>query len=433
MLKAGWLKLLPGYLMCALAFFIPFPFIYSSIAIVVLAIVWLLQLDGRSFIANLKERRILWIWLAYYLVHVLSYFYSSNKEQSLFDLQVKLSLLVLPLIIGTFNISRQLVDRVFLSFIAGVNAIGIFYLCRAGLRWMNTGDSSHFFYHNLVEGFDAHAVYMALYTMLAISALLFVPLKQYFSEKWKWLGIALLLVDFVLFLLLSSRTLILVMLFFVVPLYLFRNIKKLPKVAIASSIAIFVTVVVMLFATDNPIKSRYDSIVHNDLQNAWLNDYSNVDESRFSNLTVRVFAWRVGFQNLKDSNRWITGVGNGDVKDVQNSKMRELGVRHLSGGENDYKSGFYNLNLHNMFMQSLVMVGIPGLILLLAIMISPFFYINFLKNNLVFLVFHIVSFIFMMQEAGLQSQAGVVFYALFALLAWAYYYSNFSLKNLKIS
>jgi O-antigen ligase len=373
------------------------------------------------------------VWLAYYLVLALSYFYSTNKEQSLFDLQVKLSLLVLPLIIGTFNTSRRLVDRVFLSFIAGVNVIGIFYLCRACLRWMNTGDTSHFFYHNLVEGFDAHAVYMALYTMLAISALLFMPLKQYFSKKWKWVGIALLLIDFVLFLLLSSRTLILVMLFFVAPLYLFRNIKRLPKAAIVSSIVVFMAVVVGLFATDNPIKSRYDSIVHNDIQNAWLNDYSNVDESRFSNLTVRVFAWRVGFQNLKDNNGWLTGVGNGDVKDVQNNKMRELGIRHLTGGEHDYKSGFYNLNLHNMFMQTLVMVGLPGLVLLVMMFLSPFFYMDFLKNNLVFFVFHIISFLFMMQEAGLQSQAGVVFYALFALLWWSYYYTNISSKNLKTS
>lgn len=421
MLKASWLKLLPGYLMCALAFFIPFPFIFSSIAVIVLVFGWVLQINGREFTTNLKNRPLLWAWLGFYLLHALSYFYSANKEQSLFDLQVKLSLLAFPLVVGTANTTRWQVQRIFYAFVAGVTTVGIFYIGRALKLLVETGDSSHFFYHSLVAGFDAHAVYMAWYTLVAISALLFLPVT---SARWKWVRIAVIIFCTIFFILLSSRTLILILLFFIAPLYLFRNIKRLPKPAIITSIIAFAALVVALFATNNPIKSRYDSIVNNDLHNAWLDDYSNVDESRFSNLTVRVFVWRMGYENLKEGNQWFTGVGNGDAKDVQNEKMREYGIRHLSEEFADNMSGFYNLNLHNMFVQSLVMVGIPGLILLLIMILSPFFHISFLKRNLIFLVFHIVSFIFMMQEAGLQSQAGVMFYGFFSMLYLSYRYTS---------
>src|SRR5690606_21024798 len=106
-----------------------------------------------------------------------------------------------------------------------------------------------------------------------------------------------------------------------------------------------------------------------------------------------------------------------------NARMKHYNMRYI-GSEYEHLSGIVNLNLHNMFMQSLVMVGIPGMLLLGIIMFSPFLHFNFLRRNPAFLIFHIVSIFFFMQEAALQSQAGVVFYAFFSHVFWSSYYSS---------
>lgn len=117
MLIAKRLERSQEIILCLLAFSIPFPYFLSPVFIVGLLICWLLQLDPKLLYQNLKERKILWIWIGYFLLFALSYFYSYNKQQSLLDLQSKLCFLILPLIIGAGKpISNKLLEHIFFSF-----------------------------------------------------------------------------------------------------------------------------------------------------------------------------------------------------------------------------------------------------------------------------------------------------------------------------
>jgi hypothetical protein len=71
-----------------------------------------------------------------------------------------------------------------------------------------------------------------------------------------------------------------------------------------------------------------------------------------------------------------------------------------------------------MYMQSLIVLGLPGLLIFGGLMIAPFFFVRRLAQRMWFLVFLLVSFLFMIQESALQTQAGVIFFTFFTCIYW---------------
>jgi O-antigen ligase len=423
MLKAKWLQPLPGYMLCLLAFTIPLPFIYAALSIVLLAIVWLLQADFKITYQNLKTHKILWIWIAYFLMLSISYTYSNNKEQSLFDLQTKLSILVLPIIIGCgMQLDKRLLEKIFFFFTVGITLTALFCISKGLWLWHSTGETKFLFYHDLVEGFEANAVYMAWYVLFSITLLLFVPWSNFFQNEYKALKIIFLLVQTIFFVLLSARMLIAVFFLILIPYYL-RLIMVKQRVKLWQSIVVAVIVLLLglvLLTTHNPIRKRYADISHNNIDSVFKGNYHNFKETKFNNLTLRMFLWRICIENMNEHHLWLKGAGNGDAQALQNAKIAEYHI--ISFDDDRSKAAIVNANLHNMFMQSLIMVGIPGALLFSILCMVPLFYIRKVDYAQVFLIFHITAIAFMFQEAALQTQAGVIYYSFFSMIFWNLYY-----------
>lgn len=196
----------------------------------------------------------------------------------------------------------------------------------------------------------------------------------------------------------------------------------------AIAISLILALVVGIFFTGNPVKQRYKDVEQNNFQLLFEKDYRN-KTLRLNNLTIRLFVWRVALQNIKEKNLWLTGCGNGSVHDIQNQKMKDLGLTEFQ--TEHPTTGLYNMNLHNMYLQSLLMLGIPGLLCFLAIVIVPFFYMKRIDNNIVFVLFQIVASLFMLQEAALQTQAGIIYFTFFSQIFWNLYYSSVKMRSLK--
>lgn len=427
MLKARWLRDLQQYLLCILAFAIPLPFIFGSVAIILVIAGWLLQLKPKETFINLRERNGLWPWFIYYALHAISYYYSENKEQSLFDLQTKLSFIILPLVIGTSSyVTSKVVERILFSFTCGVTLVSVLSLGRAGIMLLQHQPYDTIFYNHLVEGLDANAVTHAWYSIFSISILVFMRWDTLFTGRWKYLKFLLILLQLTFFILLSARTMTGLFFAFVMPYYFIRIAGKAVKWRLA-----FVTLSAVIFTlivfTKNPIKERYKSIFEINVNQAFLPDYTGIYESEFSNLTTRLFFWRLGFENMKEHNLWLWGAGNGDVFKLQNDRMHHYGMNIYPPVE-WWHSPFFNANLHNMYLQSWIMIGLPGLLMLIIITCMPFSTFNSIRNKPVFLIFCVVSICVMLQESALQSQAGIVYYSFFISVLWAYYYNDGRLK-----
>lgn len=427
MFKSARLNTLLHYALCLLAFSIPTWYVFSSICLALVAVLWLLQLDYKQTLANLKERKGLWPWFILYTLLIAGYFYSENKEQSIFDLKTKLAYIVLPVIIGAGigRLRTKNIENIFVSLIVGVAFTAIISLVDATLVWYPDHYYFAFFYHHLVRIVDPNAVYTAWYTIFCIAVLMFMPWKYYFQNKYKILKGVLAVFLFIFFLLLSARMFILLFLIFIIPYFIKKSFATVKRGILATILA--VVVVVGLFKivdnTNNPIRNRVYAMIYSNKEIAWLNDYTGIKEEQFDNVTLRLFLWRIGIETMKEKNLWLTGVGNGDVHLALTTKMREYKIENIDNPDPAKRPAFYSANLHNMFLQILVMVGIPGLLTLILIVIAPFFYIHKLTPYQPFLVFHITSLLFMLQEAVLQTQAGIFFYIFISSIFWNMFYS----------
>ena len=417
MFKGYWLQYALNFSLCIIALAIPFPYIYSAAAVAVCIVIWFLQFNIFKLLYNLKTRKILWVWILFFLLHAVSYFYSLDKDESVTDLKAKVSFILLPIVIGAgIVIDKKILERIFTFFVFGVTLIGIFCITRALVIYNEAGTTMQFFYHPLIKGLNANAVYQALYALFSISILLFFPWN---ARYMKVLKIPLLIFQIVFFILLSSRTLILIFFIIVLPIYLrYTFIKKKKSFLYTLILLIFSLILaITIFETNNPIKKRYSDIINQNENITW-NDYQNNKQRVFNNLSLRLFLWRVGIDNVKENNLWWKGAGNGSVYILQNKKMAEYGITDIYNKEN--RSLLYNINLHNMYIETLIMIGIPGLILLLLIVFAPFTYMKEFDYKNILFVFSFSFLILMMQEASLQTQAGIIFYTFFSMVIYNY-------------
>jgi hypothetical protein len=410
--------------LCILAFAIPFPFVFGAIAMWILVFSWLIQTGLSTRIRKITKPPYL-IWILYFLLFAVSYFYSENKAESVKDLEKKLSLLILPVIVGTsIGIAKKDLEKIFFWFIAGIAIISVYCIGNAVYLYQSSHDKELFFYHTLVENLDSNAVYMSFYTIFALFLLLFYKWDYFFKlnkNNWRWPLISIIFV----FLLLLSCRLIIVVFFALLLLWVISSLFRTGKFFTAKKMA-FITIATfagsLILFTNNPVKTRYQNLRSDNIRNVFEKDYKQ-KALKLDNLTIRLFIWRVCVQNIEEKNLWAIGCGNGDIEDIQNKKMLELGLPGFDD-KTPWRSGLYNIAIHNMYLQTLMMIGIPGVFCLLCIVFLPFFYLKRMDNKFIFLVFHITAALFMCQESGLETQAGIIYYTFFSMVFWNYYYSQ---------
>jgi O-antigen ligase len=410
------------YSLAILAFAIPLSYTFTSIAILLVLVAGVVHPSFRSCLQKLKTRKVLWLWIAFFLLHVISYTYSIDKNESSFDIQRKLSLIFFPVIIGAgAPITRKNLQQIFIAFIAGVCVLAFYSFCRATIIYLNTGKTDHFFYHPLVEEFSANAVYCSLYTLFAITLLLFFP----FTIRLTKIVRATLSIALIIFLvLLSSRTLIILFFAFVLPYFILFSMirKKNGRWQAALLLAMCTCIAVVILKTNNPIKKRYTDVFNGAIQAEWTKDYKNTETKDFNNLSLRLFLWNVAMDNVKEHNLWWKGAGNGSVIFLQNEKMKQYGVKNIYDEKN--RSPLYNVNVHNMFFQTLEELGLPGLILLICILFSFITTLRGSDTKEITTVFYLTMAALMMQESSLETQAGIVFFSFFAMTLYNHYYSS---------
>lgn len=409
-------------LLCVLAFSISLPFIFSSVSVVLIALCWLLQFRSRDFVSRLLSRKLTWLSMLFYLLLAISYFYSDDKTLSANDLQKKLSLIVLPLAIGLGPaLSSKNLEYLFASFISGLGLVGLFCMGRGTGSFLANGSTEKLFYHGLVSGLNANAVYYASYGIFATGLLLLFRFERTFLAGKTW-RMATLLVTTIFFVLLSSKSLLVLLVVFVLPLYCYRQFSA-GNIRVRHLLwtgAIALAGIATLLATENPIKNRYKEILVN---NSFVKGTAptNGQELVFNNFSLRVFLWKMAWENMHAHNLWLTGCGNGDVVALQKERIEAYNAQTGSLFKQPDLSHF---NLHNTYLQTLLTIGIPGLLVFCLMTLLPFRLVRRTRHGAAFLVFLVTYLVFMLQESALQTQAGIVYYSFFSQVLLLYYYTN---------
>ena len=362
-----------------------------------------------------REKQLI-LLILFYLLHAISLLYSADLNKGFFDLEVKLSILIFPVIFLFIKIKDlvNISNKVFHAFIVGniiASVICIIFAFYNSINngegellnisiWTNTRDwstwkllvSGYSYFNYTWFSYFHHPAYFGMYLVFA-AYLAFYYLKNTYkkiSDLRRAFYISSVLLFVVMILLLQSRAVILtafVIIFFELGRTLIISKKYfIPKVSI--SIATIVLTLVFIFS--NVRFKSFDSFLSN----------GSANELKATNIRLEI--WEKSTEIIKEN--LFFGVGTGDVK---NELKKKYNTESLAIAK---EKGY---NAHNQFFETFLGVGIPGIAVLLFILFTPFFRkINFYDFPIIIIFSLILStgFVF---ESMFNTIAGVSFFGLF--------------------
>lgn len=365
-----------------------------------MVVVWIISvlplLDFSALKSQFKSNRFLLLFVLFYFWHFIGVLYSNNKEAALFDLEVKLSLCILPLFFIAIPYNKVVFIQSLKAFIEGCMVAILICILHASYIYFYTQQISSFFYTEL--SYFHHPSYASLYAMFAIVLLaesFFDDSLALFNEKKSFILIGCLFV-FILFLFSKIAVILSGILIFY---YLFRwylsNKKSLFKLIwIGIALFLFTAIVIKSEVISNRVKEFANSVV-----------FSNHDD--VGGTSLRSFVWKASVTLI--SEKPFVGYGNGDAKEVLLAYYDTHDIKI---------AGEKKLNAHNQFFQTALSLGSFAALFLLIILFS-YTRLAVQNNNIIYIFFLGLVFFNFLVESMLETQAGVVFISFVnSLLFW---------------
>jgi O-antigen ligase len=347
---------------------------------------WLLKPDWRTPLP----------WMAvYYLLHVLGMGWTEDVGFGLFDLEIKLPLLVMPLVALTLpTMPREARDAAFfLGALASAAAV-LFYLAAALVR-IGAGSALEVSQELFSARFSflVHPSYLALYLAFALAAWVLTPVHQRMPGVMGATVLVLLCIGMVLCG--SKMGWILLVLTLIVTLILRWRETALRKLVLGLA-GVSIAGLVGLIVLSPHASSR--------VEEAFRAAFSDrVDEQAETSSAVRRITWSAATTLIAEQP--LLGTGTGDIKNELLRLYDERGQDWVLE---------HRLNAHSQFLQSAACLGIAGGMVLVLMLLLPL--TGPWRRDPLVLIFLLACSLNWAVESMLEVQAGVVWTALMALL-----------------
>ena len=324
-----------------------------------------------------------------YVLYFAGLLYSGNREAAWFDMEVKLSFLLLPAIIMVeWESIRKHIRLILMAFVYGSLATMLISELSALYRFSQGGTNIVFYYERL--SVFLHPSYLGMYINFSILVVFVFLQNNILKNRWLWASVILLSLVFLYFL--SSRTNIIVGVILAVVM-LFYDKVLVPQKWLKISLA--VAFMALVFFTKN---ERFRQI------NAYSLNIDQINMKAISSTSARVLLWHSSLDVIK-KNFW-TGVGIGDSKD-------ELSKQNIRNGYE--KLGTISMNAHNQYLEVFLKLGFTGFLVLMYLMLAPV-YRALRTRDLLLLGFSLIVVINFLTESMLNREAGVLFVLFFYVL-----------------
>lgn len=384
------------------AFLMPLSHKITVYAIMLFVLSWLLSGQWLNNAISAIKNSVFIILVTFFLLHLIGLLYSSNMHAGWFDIEVKLTMILFPLVFFLSDfLTEQKRKYLLLTFVIGTT-VALFVCIGAAFYEYYANNVNNFFYMKL--SIVHHPTYFAMYICFSLA----VILKYLFydeseiSKFLKSLFVILILLFAVFIYMLSSKAGIIIFFVTLAAMSLPALFKKNKRI-FASYVLMFAAFQIWFSLTQN---MRFETV-----SKSVATAEQNVTTAESNG--VRVLIYEAAIYIIKSN--YAIGVGTGDIKD---ELLLEYKVRNMKGA-------FENkLNAHSQFLETFIGQGIAGISLLLLLFLIPF--LNSIKTrDWLLMTFVFVVALNFLTESMLNTQAGVVFFAFF--------YSFFeSVKNIKI-
>jgi O-antigen ligase len=401
------------WLVLLLVFFIP---LYGKILpplIILLSLNWLFEGSYMKTVPVLlrdKDRLGLLAFAGFYMLYLAGLLWSSDLRYAGFDLEVKLSLLLFPLIFATsepFLIKPERFNLLLGSFLAGC-ILATLILYGHGMSQAFAGNVTGAFYYEELSWYQSPA-YLAMYHSFAIAVAAWWLLKGYsiFSRFQRFATVLLMIYMAVFIILLNSKsgilTLGILVLVFSGNLILVRRKWITGMVVLVVSAALIAGIMALFPAAGKRITQAREDLKR-----------SSQNAGELKSTAKRVAIWKCSLEII--GAHPVFGVGTGDVRDALTEKYKSYQMTQALEEK---------MNAHNQYLQTFMALGLVGGAVLIAILFFPM--IRALRrSDLIGFVFLLIFAVNMLFESMLERQGGIIYYALFnALLFVACRKDNF--------
>ncbi len=364
---------------------------------------------------SLGSATVVIILMAFYMLHVVGVMYSQNQKEAWFVLEKKLSLILLPaLFLFGPRLNSKETRIVLLSFVASCVFVCALCLAIATSKFAQTKDITFFYYHSLSINVGMHAAYLAMYLCFAIAILLFLFYKEKTTlrSNQKILYVLSILAMSVVIFMLSARTQIVILMLEMIIYFIFKfNLNKHPLKAILLS-AIIMGIALGAALLFPGTRERFKEAVN------YNNEYAL--SKKWGEKQMRYLIWKSALQ-ASEANI-VIGTGTGDVQD----DLQKIYI------EKEYISLTYfektRFNAHNQYFETLIGLGIIGLLGFLSVMVVVIRN-AFRSKNSICLMGILIFAASCITESMLERQNGIVFFSFFSVFLLANNYSKEKNEN----
>jgi len=411
---------------CMLVAFIPYAVSFLSwILICWLSSAIALMIRDRKHMSQVEFDFTLIISLLLYMVFVAGVFYSKNIHSAIFDVQMKLSLFIIPPFIFLLrDFYKKYFNNVLLTFIIANVVAGIICICVAFYNSLSFKNGSIMFDINVPGIYEdthtefptyfaysdfsvfKHPTYFSMYITLSFFTVIyflnnsFYFLKNIKTNKLVYFIIMAFLVLLIYFL--KSKAAYMTLFLFTM-IYLITYVIKKKKWLIGGAVISCLILLSVIGFRNNSrfyyVKSAIanssdltDAIQRKDFQ--FIVDRYGVD---------RIPIWMLSSEIISEN--FMIGVGSGDVSDNLMIKYKKYNLHYFESNK---------FNAHNQYFETFVALGIIGFMVLMIWLFNPVF----LKRNynskrfliLILVGILMINFLF---ESVLNTISGVIFIAFF--------------------
>ncbi|HEY4063418.1 MAG TPA: O-antigen ligase family protein [Puia sp.] len=313
----------------------------------------------------LKDRKEIVLMLLFFLMHIVSVFFSVNRDEAMKMLALRAPLLVFPLTIGLLYIRNGLKERILLAFSIIITLISVACLVYAIHRYRQFNDTGHLYDDSLTLLIHMQSIYFAMFVNMALFSYIYLLRKKSFAIEY--IGLAYLSIAFLLvfhFMLASRIAIIILYSVFLVygMIYIVRRRKYLEGSVVILGLIIGAVLLVKFFPKT---MNRFNELNYPGYQfnNHGVESHYNMDltADQWNGANIRLAVWKCGRELA--AKYWLLGAQLGDKQDRLTDVYRSKGF--------DFAIDTHR-NMHNNYLDIFCTFGVIGfLIFLLGYLVIP--------------------------------------------------------------
>ncbi|MBS4065230.1 MAG: O-antigen ligase family protein [Chitinophagaceae bacterium] len=386
------------------------PFLWLSAAGIAVTMIWLPLINAmlcilffllwayyQRFRFTITDKPHFFLFISVYLITAISFFYSHNKSEALRILQLKLPLLIFPLVFASgLDWTKEQIRLLLILFSLSVGVFCIVTISNAVTITLSSGNAQDLFGYSILPFKYVYASVASLFCVFGTV----IHLNE-MAEKRKILTSHLipLLLFWITLTLLSNRMAI--TLCVIITLFFLMHIIRS---AVAKMIAVVFVLLILtgLYFWNQTFREKVQVITQFNSGTTIRLDKDASLGRTWDGLQLRLAIWNCATGIIKQ--HFLAGVGVGDAQQTLQTTYEERKFY--------FASRYNTYNAHNQFMEQWLMTGIAGFILFLLSLIIPLF--RCLKSGrLLYSLFLIVFICFCLTESFLEVSKGVVWFSFF--------------------